>query len=86
MFRSVAVLSGFKDTRPTETDALVLRITITRRVFLTCVQSTRRYLSLGDLKDANIVIEETRKRTDAAAKKVLEASPLIHFIDFLLQT
>lgn len=46
----------------------------------------RRYLSLGNLKDANIVFEETRKRACGKAEAVLVASPLMHYVDFLLQT
>jgi hypothetical protein len=43
-------------------------------------------LSLGNLKDANIVFEETRKRASGKAEAVLKTSPLMYYLDFLLQT
>ncbi|GAQ81470.1 hypothetical protein KFL_000810110 [Klebsormidium nitens] len=53
---------------------------------LVIARAVLQYLSLGNLKDANIVFEETKKRADTAVETILEASPLMHFIDFLLQT
>ncbi|CAL5209261.1 unnamed protein product [Lathyrus oleraceus] len=52
---------------------------------LAIARAVLRYLSLGNLKDANILVEEIKKQTEASEVE-FPKTDLMQFINFLLQT